>query len=545
MKQTLLKSAIALAISAGSMQASAATATYDPATQRVEIPVVDVRDSAHFTPYKATLELQGNKLVVVGASGAVAKTGARGTYDTATKTLHLPSVKVLGSNDELYAKLKVIPGSNPLAFAIDQLVPTTFQKCPDFAVKGPIAHSCIIKGDAAGIQKDITLTANTTWILSGGVYIGGDNKNSATITINPGTQIFGQSGNDFLYIRRGSKIMAEGTPDQPIVMTGPNEVSRGEWGGLLIAGNAKVNGCAVGVKLCQPAFEAITSEQYGGTDDKDNSGVLKYVQIKYAGFAVRPNQELNGLTLMGVGSGTLFDFVQVHMGLDDGIEHFGGNAYLKHIVLTGNSDDSLDWGTGWRGKAQYVLIQQASDAGDRGIEADNDPSNYDDQPRSKPLLANMTIIGGSQVGTEGMKLRRGTGANIFNSVVTNFNTGGCIQIDGLRTYQNAGTSANSLSGQLTAAGTYVDCPGKEFNDKFKQGEVVPFTTEEWFRAQPGNVVGNPKLAGIYPAANSPLLTAGVKIADPDKFVDETSYAGAFKDANDNWHTEWSVGLNSK
>jgi len=545
MKHTLLKSAIALAISAGSMQAHAATATYDPATKRVEIPVVDVRDSANFTPYTAILELQGNKLVVVGANSAVAKTGARGTYDTATKTLHLPSVKVLGSNNELYAKLKVIPGSNPLAFSIDQLVPTSFQKCPDFSVKGPIANSCVIKGSAAGIQKDVTLTANTTWILSGGVYIGGDNKNSATITINPGTQIFGQSGNDFLYIRRGSKIMAEGTPDQPIVMTGPNEVSRGEWGGLLIAGNAKVNGCAAGVTSCQPAFEAITSEQYGGTNDKDNSGVLKYVQIKYAGFAVRPNQELNGLTLMGVGSGTLIDFVQVHMGLDDGIEHFGGNAYLKHIVLTGNSDDSLDWGTGWRGKAQYVLIEQASDAGDRGIEADNDPSNYDDQPRSKPLLANMTIIGGSAVGTEGMKLRRGTGANIFNSVVTKFNTGGCIQIDGLRTYQNAGTSATSLSGQLTAEGTYVDCPGKEFNDKFKQGEVVPFTTEQWFRAQPGNVVGDPKLAGIYPAANSPLLTAGVKIADPDKFVDETSYAGAFKDANDNWHTEWSVGLNSK
>ncbi|MDF1584609.1 MAG: hypothetical protein P1P78_15055 [Methyloprofundus sp.] len=526
----VLQAAIAIALSVTAYQANAATATYDPATGVVDIPVVDVLDGAQATTYSAKLQLQGDKLTLIELGNTAAVKGSRVTFDGATNALHFPSVKILGSNDELYAKLKIIPGSNPIAFTLDQLQPTTFASCPDFAAPGPIAGACVLSGE---LNKDVTLTANTTWILSGGVFVGGDKTKNATLTINPGTELIGESGLDFLYVRRGSKIMAEGTPDQPIVMTGPAELSRGEWGGLVIAGNAPVNGCAEGVTPCEVAFEAITTEKYGGTDSAESSGLLKYVQIKYAGFAVRPNEELNGLTMLGVGSGTVVDFVQVHQGLDDGIEMFGGTVQLKHVVLTGIGDDSLDWGSGWRGKAQYVLIKQADDDGDLGIEADNNPDNNDALPRAQPLLANMTLLGSQGNPTQGALFRRGTGVNIYNSIFSGF-ANYCVKLDGEATYKNGGSSADALSGQLTMVGSYVNCPTNNFTDKSSVG----FTTEQWFTAQAANVAADPLLDGIFPAAGSVLKSTGVAITD--SFADNTNYIGAFKDANDKWADEWTV-----
>lgn len=525
-----LRAVVALSMLGGSMQVQAATATFDPTTNTVDIPVVDVRDGANATSFTAQLRLNNSgQLELVSADIAASKTGERVTYDSATNAVHFPSVEVLGSNDQFYAKLKPVPGSNPLTFELIQLVPTSFNGCPDFASNGPVNGTCILSGE---INEDITLTANTTWILSGGVYIGGDNTNSATITINPGTEIVGQQGADFLFIRRGSKIMAEGTPDQPIVFTGPLEQAAGEWGGLVLAGNAPVNGCAEGVSPCENAFEAITTESFGGNNAADNSGVLKYVQIKYAGFEVRPDEELNGLTMLGVGSGTLVDFVQVHAGLDDGVEMFGGTVQMKHLVLTDIGDDSLDWGSGWKGKAQFVAIKQADDDGDRGIEADNNPDNNDALPRSQPMLANITALG-SPVSTQGALLRRGTGVNIYNSVFTGFGSS-CLRLDGSATYVNGGTPDN-LSGELTIENSYVDC-ALNFEDK----EATTYTTEEWFNAQAGNVAGDPVLNGLYPAVGSPLINSAAAIND--SFIENVSYTGAFKDANDSWADEWTVGL---
>lgn len=538
MKKNILKAAISLALSVGAIQANAATATYDPATGVVDIPTVDVLNSkGEATSYSAQLTLQGGNLVVTSVTPKAAVTGDRVTFDATTTALHIPSVQILGSSDEYYAKLKYIPGSNPTAFSVEQLPSTAFTGCPDFAKAGPTTGTCILSGE---INQDITLTANTTWILSGGVYIGGDKTNSATLSLNPGTELIGEAGNDFLFIRRGSKIMAEGTPDQPIIMTGPSEASRGEWGGLLIAGNSIINNCSAGTVGCEAAFEAITSESFGGNNPADNSGLLKYVQIKYAGFAVRPDQELNGLTLMGVGTGTVIDFVQVDHGLDDGVEMFGGTVRLRHMVLTANADDSLDWGSGWRGKAQYVLIKQAGDEGDMGIEADNNEENNDALPRAQPLLANMTLIGPDGNPTQGAKFRRSTGVNVYNSVFSGF-ANYCIRLDGESTYKSGGTSANNLTGALTIAGSYVNC-ATNFEDK----KSVGFTTEEWFTAQANNVMGDPLLNGIYPADNSPLLTNGVAIQDNladgahDNFIDSTSYTGAFKNANDKWAEGWTV-----
>jgi len=531
-----LGAVIATFLLVGSYQAQATSAaSFDAATNTLDIPVVDVRSGHNILSYSAQLKLKDNgQLELLTVNPAATVTGTRATFFSDSSVVHLPTVQVAGSNTEFYAKLKLVQGSNPLAFTLEQLEPTTFPGCPNFASDGPVAGTCVIEGSTEGISQDITLTSNIDWILSGGVYIGGDNTNSATITINPGTNIIGQQGADFLYIRRGSKIIAEGTPDSPIIMTGPTEQSPGEWGGLLLAGNAPVNGCAEGVSPCETAFEAITTEKFGGNQADDNSGVLKYVQVKYAGFEVRPNEELNGISMLGVGSGTIVDYVQVHAGLDDGVEMFGGTVQMKHLVLTSNSDDSLDWGSGWTGKAQYVVIKQALDDGDRGIEADNNPDNNDALPRSKPILANFTALG-SDFGNQGILLRRGTGVELYNSVFTGFGSS-CLKLDGAATYVNAGSPSN-LTGEITIKNTYMNCL-----ENFSDGKGSTFTTADLFNAQPGNVASDPLLNGLFPATGSPLLAVTVDSSINDNFINNTNYIGAFKDVNDNWVAEWTVNL---
>lgn len=529
-KLNMLKAAVAMTLAAGSYQAQAASATYDPVTQVVDIPVVDVRSGSSVTTFTAQLQLTASgQLELISASPVASATGERVTYFQGSNKVHFPTVEVLGSNSEFYAQLSLVPAAGPLTFNLDQLGTTSFIPCPDFSDAGPVPGTCLLSGE---INQDITLTANTTWILSGGVFIGGDNSNPSTLTVNPGTEVVGQQGADFLYIRRGSQIVAEGTPDSPIVFTGPLEQAAGEWGGLIIAGNAPVNGCADTVAVCENVFEAITTESFGGNDTAESSGTLKFVQIKFAGFEVRPDEELNGLTMLGVGSGTSVDYVQVHAGLDDGVEMFGGTVQMKHLVLTDIGDDSLDWGSGWRGKAQFVLIRQAADDGDRGIEADNNGDDNDSLPRSMPLLANLTAIG-SEVTSQGALLRRGTGVEIYNSVFTGFGDS-CIRFDGEATYLNTGTPT-ALTGEMVMQNTFLNCDLNTRDDE----EVATFTVLDWFNAQPGNVEADPQLDGVFPAAGSPLINSSVMVSD--SFIENVSYSGAFSDASDSWADEWTVG----
>ncbi|XSG83955.1 MAG: hypothetical protein ACPW60_09440 [Methylohalobius sp. ZOD2] len=401
-----------------------------------------------------------------------------------------------------------------------------FQSCPDFSQPLDTPGFCLLQGT---ITQDVTLTNDITWVLQGGVFIGNDNANSATITIEPGTRIIGQQGPDFLWIRRGSKINAVGTPQHPIIFTGTQEQAPGEWGGLVIAGNAPVNGCNETVEVCETPFEAITSELFGGNNPHESSGVLKYVQLRYAGNQVRPDEELNALTLLGVGDGTLIDYVQSHEGLDDGVEMFGGTVKLKHIVLTNIHDDSLDWGSGWTGSAQFVLAKQREDDADRCIEADNNEDAFDSQPRSKPTISNMTCIG-SPISGQGFELRRGTGANIYNSVIVNSST--CIRVSDEATFTNAGTPDN-LTGELTIQHSYVDCP-----NNFADGNGATFAVSDWFAAQAGNVASNPQLDGFLPAEGSPLINGGTSAEG----LDPADFVGAFKSRYDDWTFGWTTGL---
>ncbi len=200
------------------------------------------------------------------------------------------------------------------------------------------------------ITEDMTLAASREHVLRGAVFV----ENNATLTIEPGTLIYGEGvSNGTLIIAQGAKIMAEGTQNAPIVFTSDaldGSRGRGQWGGLIINGRAPSN---QGV-----TFGEGDTGAFGGNNPGDSSGVLKYVRVEYAGIEFSPDNELNGIAFQGVGSGTVVDYVQVHLNQDDGIEMFGGTVNIKHALVTGARDDSFDWTDGWTGKGQFWIAQQ-------------------------------------------------------------------------------------------------------------------------------------------------------------------------------------------
>ncbi|NRA63052.1 MAG: hypothetical protein HRU19_01145 [Pseudobacteriovorax sp.] len=382
---------------------------------------------------------------------------------------------------------------------------------------------CLLQGV---YTQDLTLTADTTWVLSNGVFVGEDNANSAVLTIEPGTKIIGQSGADFLVINRGSKIMAAGTAEAPIVFTSakePGSRSRGDWGGLIINGNAPINGCDTGV--CVAEGEGNTGV-YGGDNPEDNSGMLKYVRIEFAGNEISPDNELNGIAFQGIGSGTVVDYIQVHYNADDGVEFFGGTVNAKHIVLTGNRDDSLDWVNGWNGTAQYILVDQADDQANNGIEGDNLKQNMDIAPRSNPTLVNMTFVGTqgeAAKGGHGILLRRGTSAKIYNSVIANFKNA-CIKIDDAATFASDIQIYNTVLANCKEGATIAE-------------EGDGFVTSDWFSAFAGNSIENAltTVDRLY----SSQITDGQELPAND-FIEKTSYRGAIESAEKDWTAGWTT-----
>jgi hypothetical protein len=402
---------------------------------------------------------------------------------------------------------------------------------------------CVLSGT---ITEDLTLTADNAWLLRGGVFIG-DDENETVLTIEPGTTIYGESSTDgMLVIRRNSKIMAEGTAEAPIVMTSSKAEgsrARGDWGGLIINGNAPINACTEDVDGCQAFGEGGTG-WYGGDDAGDDSGVLKYVRVEFAGTLISPDNELNGIAFQGVGSGTEIDYVQVHMNADDGVEFYGGTAQAKHILVTGAGDDSLDWTDGWQGKAQFVILQQYADASDNGIEADNNGDNNDATPRSMPMISNITIIGSpdSSASDMGMLIREGTAAKLSNVVVTSFNDS-CLDIDHTATFNQI--TANDL----TIKNSRLDCVQnfeqneQDFNDDGTD-DTDPVDISTWFSGETTNSVGaadledalNQTAPNFAPKSASALLGAGA--APTDAFFDTADFIGAV--GNDDWTAGWTT-----
>jgi hypothetical protein len=280
---------------------------------------------------------------------------------------------------------------------------------------------------SGNINATTTLTADKVWTLKGYVYV----TDGAKLIIQPGTTIVSDiAEKGALCIERGAQIIAEGTATKPIVFTSGRangEKAPGDWGGIVILGRAKTN------RTSEPTIEGGIGRPYGGTNDLDNSGVLRFVRIEYAGIAAMPNSEINALTLGGVGSGTIIENVQTIYANDDAFEFFGGTVSPKNLYAYATADDDYDFDFGYTGTVLNSVAKrdpQFVDNGDagNGVECDNDGTGSPAQPFTHPKLNGMILIGPFDVASLtnhnlGLRWRRATQFTITNSKVLGYQKG--------------------------------------------------------------------------------------------------------------------------
>ena len=287
-------------------------------------------------------------------------------------------------------------------------------------------------------------TGTTTWhndtiyLLDKGVYV----NSGQVLTIEPGTIVKSNPGIEadasFLCVARGGRLIAEGTETEPIIFTAAqddvsdlNDIpfgTRGLWGGLMVLGNATLN-----TVPGEQAIEGLPTTEpraiYGGTDDGDTSGVLKYISIRYAGTDIGAGNEIAGLTLAGAGFGTQVNYIESISGANDGFAFYGGLVGTKHLISAFNADDAFDWDQGFRGKGQFWFGLCDDDAGDRGIEGDGGTDPENGTPLARPLISQITLIGRRTANVErAITFRDNSGGDIYNGVYLNYGQGVDVEL---------------------------------------------------------------------------------------------------------------------
>ena len=247
---------------------------------------------------------------------------------------------------------------------------------------GSTGVTCTIDDTLEGdLSEDKTLDASITYKLSSAFVV----KDGGKLTIPAGTVIKATGGTSaYIAVAQGGQIFVNGTAANPVVMTsGEASPASGNWGGLVIAGNAPTNkGTAV--------TSEVGSLSYGGTNTVDNSGSIRYLRVEYTGAIFTGDKEFNGVSLFGVGSGTTFEYVQSYNGSDDGIEFFGGTVSGKYLVSTNSEDDGIDFADGWQGNGENWYVTGAAKA---GIEGSNNGDNGAATPMTTTSLKNLTVVG--------------------------------------------------------------------------------------------------------------------------------------------------------
>ncbi len=400
----------------------------------------------------------------------------------------------------------------------------------------------------AQVVVNSDITANTTWtnnniyLLQGGcLYV----KNNAVLTIEPGTIIKGDAA--ALIVTRGAKIIADGTAEQPIVFTSAKPAGQrnpGDWGGLLLMGFAPINvpgGETVVEGGCDQAL-------YGGSDPNDNSGVLRYVRIEFAGIPFQPNNELNSLTLGGVGAGTVIEHVQTSYGGDDAYEWFGGTVNGRWLVNLATVDDMFDVDFGYQGKNQWLLGVSnpaiADISGSNGFESDNDGQGSTNEPKTDGHFSNVTIVGPLGQGVDpinsnfkrALHIRRCSYLDVFNSVFTGFPVG--LKLDGACTTDGftSGTEVFFKHSIVAGSPTPIEPTGDAavLAQYDASGSSILPAVGDVMLADPFNA----SAPSFLPMSGSPLLS-GADFSSPelqDPFFTPTSYRGAF--GSEDWTACW-------
>ncbi len=424
------------------------------------------------------------------------------------------------------------------------------------AVAPAFAADVIVSGK---IAQNTTWSASNRYLLSGYVFV----TSGATLTIEPGTVVQGRvsSGANAaaLVVSRGSKINANGTAAKPIIFTSELDQLNGNlterdtalWGGVVILGNASINSRANSAAAGSPAQDqvegfAVTGDDvalitFGGTDDNDNSGIFRYVSIRHGGAVIGTANEINGLTMGGVGRGTTIEYVEVFANKDDGFEWFGGTVNAKYLVSAFNNDDGFDFDQGYRGSLQFafaILGDIGTDAGDKGVEWDGATSPLTALPRGKNTIANATIIGASTTGklSYGLNIRDAVEASLYNSVFVNFEK----MVDFENDVADGPNAAPSLKNNVFFSHVAANNTALLLNAR--PTGTIPAST---ILGEATNTIANPSLRSISYTNNRQLdprpATGSLALSGAGSFTGDglvaTDYRGAFKDSN--WAAGWT------
>ncbi|MBM0105042.1 hypothetical protein JM946_09790 [Steroidobacter sp. S1-65] len=439
--------------------------------------------------------------------------------------------------------------------------------CPTIANPIPLTNSGTIEGPTGTYRVcdlPARFTASSTlprvpgllYALHDRVDVGTDlgptptaGEASVTLTIEPGVVLFGKAGTSWLAVNRGNRIQAVGTAEQPIVFTSRDNVlglatddSQGQWGGVVLMGRAPITDCRTGTPGavdCDRQTEGSAAlALYGGATPTDSSGRMSYVQIRYSGYVLGANSELQALTLEGVGSGTIIDHIQMHNSSDDGFENFGGRVHMRHIVVTGADDDSIDLDTGYKGTIQYLIaVQKTSGAADSIIELDSTNANESQTPRTHMKVANFTFVhrNPGTANTAAMLFRGGADVTMVNGVLTS--PMACLRLNGANIL--ATDPAIDKVGPPVFHSVVMSCGTTPTVDG--SGVTAQQALDLFAAGTNNNTTFSPTLTGTF--INGANETAAVAVnpqtIDPEFDALTTPYIGAVRDANDTWYAGWT------
>ena len=366
---------------------------------------------------------------------------------------------------------------------------------------------------------------------------------AVTLTIDPGVILYGGTGQSWLAVNRGNRISAVGTSSRPIIFTSRDNVlglnsdsSQGQWGGVVLMGRARTTDCSTGTVAagtCERQTEGSADPaRFGGSNNADNSGRMSFVQIRYSGFILGANVELQALTTEAIGSGTVLDHIQSHNSSDDGAEFFGGTVNLKHYIATGADDDSLDVDTGAQMNVQYALLLPRSGRGDALMEIDSN-GNEADTPRTNLKVANFTAIqpvvsSDNEAADQAATLFRGNSdVTLVNGVFVVPNNE-CIRMNG------SGTTPSTL----TPRAVVMQCNATKFigSGTYTASQVSGFFGSG---ANANNDAFTPTLSGLFINGTNETGVAAIDAKTLATFFDTTTWVGAVRNSTDNWYAGWT------
>lgn len=454
--------------------------------------------------------------------------------------------------------------------------------CPTIADPQGLADAGTITGPSgtwrvcslpSRINQTITLrkVAGVLYQLSGRVDVGTDGGATATadsnvtLNIEPGVIVFGGTGVSWLHVNRGNRINAVGAATAPIIFTSRENVlgqntdsSSGQWGGVVLSGRAPITDCTIapaatpGTAQCERQTEgAVDPAVYGGANPADNSGRMSFVQIRYSGYVLSGNSELQALTLQGVGSGTILDHIQSVNSSDDAMEAFGGRVNMKYFVAVGAEDDVLDTDTGVKANLQFVLAVQREGVGNGMIEADSDNAVDANTPRQNTTLSNFTFIHRNTSGdtAAAMLLRGGTDYTMVNGVVSAPNYV-CLRISRAQTASTTQDASIDEFGAPTFRSVAMQCGATKYlgANSVTDAQVATLfgagannNSDTLTATLTGVFINGANEAGVaaFDATTLNNRTFNGITLTPAGFFTATNYIGAVRDASDTWYAGWT------